>query len=71
MRLCSFDQGIYGHVTGPSLAVLSAERGAFAEAERLWNEVLAECPGVREALSRLGRAQVTAASTRSQTAHDG
>ena len=40
-KYCSFDQGIYGHLTKRNLAVLAVERGDFAEAERLWGEVLA------------------------------
>jgi hypothetical protein len=49
------DQGIYGHLTRRNLAVLAAERGDYAGVRRLWEEVLAECPGDREALARLGR----------------
>ncbi len=54
-RFCSVDQGIYGHLTRRNLAALAAERGDGAEVRRLWEEVLAECPGDREALARLGR----------------
>jgi hypothetical protein len=36
--------------------VLAAERGDHAEAGRLWKAVLAERPGDREALARLGPA---------------
>jgi hypothetical protein len=54
-QFCSFDQGIYGHLTRRNLAALSNERGDHAEARRLWSEVLAECPGDREALAKLGR----------------
>ena len=54
-QFCSFDQGIYGHLTRRNLATLAAERGHQAEARRLWQEVLAECPGDREALARPGR----------------
>jgi glycosyltransferase involved in cell wall biosynthesis len=50
---CSVDEGIYGHITRRNLAVLAAERGDRAEAARLWQEVLAECPGDREAIARL------------------
>ena len=53
-QFCSFDQGIYGHLTRRNLAVLAAERGDHAEAEQLWRDVLAECPGDREALAKLG-----------------
>jgi tetratricopeptide (TPR) repeat protein len=58
-QFCSFDQGIYGHVTRRNLAALAADRGDYAEAERLWQDVLAECPGDREALSRLARVRET------------
>jgi tetratricopeptide (TPR) repeat protein len=54
-QFCSFDQGIYGHPTRLNLATLSVERGDHAEARRLWVEVLAECPGDREALAKLER----------------
>ena len=47
------DQGIYGHVTRRNLAVLAAERGDQAEAQRLWRAVLAEWPGDRDALRNL------------------
>jgi hypothetical protein len=33
--------------------VLAGERGDRAEMERFWSEVLAECPGDREALAAL------------------
>jgi tetratricopeptide (TPR) repeat protein len=59
-QFCSMDQGIYGHLTRRNLAVLAAERGDFAEAEKLWREVLAECPSDRDAqtkLERLGQAR--------------
>jgi len=52
---CSLDQRIYGHRTRRNLAVLAAERGDNAEAAKLWAEVLAECPGDREALTALER----------------
>ena len=51
----SVDQGIYGHLTRRDLAVLAAERGDHAEAGRLWEAVLAECPGDREALTKMGQ----------------
>ena len=57
-QFCSVDQGIYGHLTRRNLAALAAERGDLAETERLWREVLAECPGDREALAKLGGAFV-------------
>ena len=50
-QFCSVDQGIYGHLTRRNLAALAAERGDHSEVERLWREVLAECPGDREALA--------------------
>ena len=52
-QFCSVDQGIYGHLTRRNLAALAAERGDHAETEKLWREVLAECPGDREALDHL------------------
>jgi hypothetical protein len=52
---CSFDQGIYGHLTRRNLAALSTECGDHAKARRLWADVLAECPGDREALAKLER----------------
>ena len=58
-QYCSFDDGIYGHVTRRSLAALAADRGDLAEARRLWEEVLAECPGDRQALAWLGRGPET------------
>ena len=51
----SIDPGIYGHLTRRNLAALAAERGDYAEVRRLWEAVLAECPGDREALANLGR----------------
>src|SRR5262249_1583432 len=54
-QFCSVDQGVYGHLTRRNLAVLAQERGDSAEAQRLWIEVLAECPGDREARERLVR----------------
>jgi hypothetical protein len=47
--------------------VLAAERGDHAEVRRLWEAVLAECPGDREALARLGHA---AASPQLAAAHN-
>ena len=61
-QFCSFDQGIYGHLTRRNLAALAAERGDHAEARRLWEAVLAECPGDREALAKLGRGEPVPAS---------
>ena len=52
-QFCSFDQGIYGHVTRRNLAALAEERGDYAGARRLWAEVLAECPRDREAMAKL------------------
>jgi len=54
-QFCSVDQGIYGHLTRRNLAALAAERGDHAGAEKLWAEVLAECPGDCEALAKLER----------------
>jgi hypothetical protein len=51
-QFCSFDQGIYGHLTRRNLAALAAERGDLTEARRLWADVLAECPGDREAVAK-------------------
>jgi tetratricopeptide (TPR) repeat protein len=52
-QFCSVDQGIYGHLARRNLAALATERGDHAVAEELWAEVLAECPGDREALAKL------------------
>ena len=60
-QFCSVDQGIYGHLTRRNLAALAAERGDHAEVEQLWNEVLAECPNDREALTKLGRSRADCA----------
>jgi glycosyltransferase involved in cell wall biosynthesis len=59
-QFCSVDQGIYGHLTRRNLAALAAERGDHAGAERLWREVLVECPGDREALAKLQSRSVVA-----------
>ena len=53
-RFASVDMGIYGHLTRRNLAALAAERGDRDEELLLWRAVLAECPGDREALARLG-----------------
>jgi tetratricopeptide (TPR) repeat protein len=61
-KFSSVDIGIYGHLTRRNLAVLAEERGDVATALRLLSEVLAECPGDREALAacdRLGRRFLT------------
>ena len=63
-QFCSVDQGIYGHLTRRNLAVLAAERGDQAEVRRLWEAVLAECPGDREALARLGRVAIAGGTAR-------
>jgi hypothetical protein len=55
-QFCSVDQGIYGHLTRRNPAAVAAERGDHAETERLWREVLAQCPGDREALAKLNGA---------------
>jgi cytochrome c-type biogenesis protein CcmH/NrfG len=39
---------------------LAEERGDYAEAARSWNDVLAECPGDREAMAKLKRARALA-----------
>ncbi len=44
-------------LTRRNLAVLAAERGDHAEAERLWNDVLAQCPDNRQALANLYQAR--------------
>jgi Flp pilus assembly protein TadD len=54
-QFCSFDGGIYGHTTRRNLAELAAVRGDLAEAKRLWEAVLDECPGDRQALVKPGR----------------
>jgi hypothetical protein len=54
-QYCSFDDNIYGHITRRNLAELAAERDDLTEAKRLWEAVLAECPGDRQALVKLGR----------------
>ena len=52
-KFASVDQGIYGHLTRRNLAAIAKERGDIDEAQRLWSEVLAECPGDREAIRHL------------------
>jgi glycosyltransferase involved in cell wall biosynthesis len=54
-QFCSVDQGIFGHLTRRNLAALAAERGDHDEALTLWHEVLADCPGDREALAKLAQ----------------
>jgi GT2 family glycosyltransferase len=54
-RFSSVDAGIYGHLTRRNLATLAAARGDRPGASRLWREVLAECPGDREAAEALLR----------------
>jgi len=54
-KFASVDQGIYGHLTRRNLAAVAMERGDLEEARRLWNEVLAECPGDREAIEKLAQ----------------
>ena len=53
-KFASFDQGIYGHLTRRNLAALASERGDTAEARRLWQAVLDECPGDGESIRQLG-----------------
>ena len=58
-RFTSVVAGIAGHLTRRNLAALAEERGDRGGAARLWAEVLAECPGDREATAarrRLGAA---------------
>jgi hypothetical protein len=55
--------GIYGHLTRRNLAALATERGDEDEAERLWSEVLAECPGDREARAMLEKRERPAMAT--------
>ena len=62
-QFCSVDQGIYGHLTRRNLAVLAAERGDYAEVRRLWEAVLAECPGDREAVARVEQLRTANAGT--------
>jgi GT2 family glycosyltransferase len=50
-KFSSLDVGIYGHLTRRNLARLVEERGEVDEASRFWSEVLAECPGDREAIA--------------------
>jgi GT2 family glycosyltransferase len=54
-RFRSLDMGIHGHLTRRNLAALAEERGDRVEALRLWGEVLAECPGDREATGHRAR----------------
>jgi tetratricopeptide (TPR) repeat protein len=51
----SVSAGLSGHLTRRNLALLVEERGDSREAARLWREVLAECPGDRDASAALGR----------------
>jgi GT2 family glycosyltransferase len=53
--LSSVSAGLSGHLTRRNLALLVEERGDLRGAARLWREVLAECPGDRDALSALRR----------------
>jgi hypothetical protein len=54
-QFCSVDMGIYGHLTRRNPAALARERGDHEAAALLWAEVLAECPGDREAQAMLAR----------------
>jgi hypothetical protein len=54
-KICSVDQGIYGHLTLRNLAVLTGERGDLAGAVEYWRRVLAECRGDPEALAEWER----------------
>ena len=44
---------LHWHLTRRNLAALAAERGDRTGAGRLWREVLAECPGDRDATAKL------------------
>lgn len=54
-KFASVDAGIFGHLTRRNLAALAEERGDLAAAARLWQEVLAECPGDPEAVAMRDR----------------
>jgi tetratricopeptide (TPR) repeat protein len=54
-RFSSVDMGIYGHLTRRNLAAIAERRGDRAGAERLWSDVLAECPGDRVATLAIAR----------------
>jgi glycosyltransferase involved in cell wall biosynthesis len=66
-QFCSVDQGIYGHLTRRNLAMLATERGDADGAAQLWAEVLAECPGDREAAATLDQPFITPGCYASQT----
>ena len=56
-QFSSIDKGIYRHLTRRNLATLAEERGDPGETQRLWRQVLTECPGDPEAIAmrkRLG-----------------
>jgi GT2 family glycosyltransferase len=50
-KFSSVDVGIYGHLTRRNLARVVEERGELEEAAQLWGQILAECPGDREAVA--------------------
>ncbi len=52
-QFSSVDQGIYGHLTRRNLAAIAEQRGDHTEADKLWGEILAECPGDPEAKARI------------------
>jgi glycosyltransferase involved in cell wall biosynthesis len=61
----SVDPGIYGHLTRRNLAAVAAERGDYAEVQQLWEAVLAECPGDREATGETRATQPDSFTVRS------
>lgn len=62
-QFSSVDTGIYGHLTRRNLAALAEERRDLVAADLLWSEILAECPGDREALSARRRLAAILAAT--------
>jgi tetratricopeptide (TPR) repeat protein len=52
-QFSSIDMGIYGHLTRRNLATLAEERGDHEETQRLWRQILSECPGDPEASQKL------------------
>ena len=56
-QFCSFDQGIYGHLTRRNLAALAAERGDHAEAERVVERSACRVPGRPRGAGEAGAAQ--------------
>jgi tetratricopeptide (TPR) repeat protein len=58
-KFSSVDSGIYGHLTRRNLACVVEERGDLEEAARLWDQILVECPGDREAIAARRRLKGT------------